>query len=244
MRISYVREGRGAAPPVVLHHGFGANRLMNWVMPGIVDAFVASGRVVISLDARGHGESDKPHDAQRYGETRMAQDLRELLAHLDVASFDLFGYSMGAVVSLLVAADGAPVRRLVVGGVGEGVLISGGVDLRVMDRDAVVAALLAPDATAIPTPGAAAFRLFAERSGADLRALAAQAARMHDTPIDLACIAAPTLVLAGMDDMLARDPQRLAAALPDACCVMVPGDHLGAVRQPMFTASAVEFFNA
>ena len=233
--------GDDTRPPVVLHHGFAASAALNWVAPGIVQKLLDSGRDVLALDARGHGASDKPHDPSLYGEARMAQDLREWLESLGVSSFDLFGYSMGAVVSLLLASSGSRVRRLVVGGVGEGVLLSGGVDMRVMDRDAVVEALLAADPSLVRHPGASLVRAFAERTGSDLRALAAQALRMHAVPIPLQQIAAPTLVLAGSEDLLAMYPERLAAAIPGAGHLVLPGDHLGVLGQPALAEAAIRF---
>ena len=153
--IAYTRWERACVEvPVVLHHGFAANTQINWVAPGIVEALLQSGRSVLALDARGHGASEKPHDEARYGEPRMARDLVELLDHLHVRQFDLIGYSMGAVVSLIVASRDVRVQRMVIGGVGEGVLLSGGVDMRVMNRKAIVAALLAQDPATIMTAAA------------------------------------------------------------------------------------------
>jgi pimeloyl-ACP methyl ester carboxylesterase len=242
IRVSFHRWGNDDAPiPVTLHHGFAASTESNWVATGVVAALLASGRSVISIDARGHGQSDKPHDAAHYGEARMARDLVGLVDHLGISEFDLFGYSMGAVVSLIVASEDTRVRRLVVGGIGEGVLATGGVDMRVMNREAVVAALLMDDPSAISTPGVAAFRAYAESNGADLKALAAQASRMFDETIELKRIAAASLVLAGEKDALAVHPDRLAAAIPRGTAITVPGDHLGAVRQPQFAEAAIEF---
>jgi pimeloyl-ACP methyl ester carboxylesterase len=240
--IAWYRWGpANAGTPVVLHHGYAASALTNWVATGVVDALVAAGRNVIALDARGHGQSDKPHDAAAYGESRMATDLAALLAHLGVRRFDLFGYSMGGIVSLIAASRGADVRRLIVGGIGEGVIECGGVDARVLDRGALVAAMLADDAASVAHPAVAAFRLFAEALGNDLAALAAQARSFHATPIALDRIDAPTLVIAGEDDALAVRPQTLANAIPHATLAMVPGDHLGAVRQPAFVEAALRF---
>lgn len=242
VRLRWYRWGEpGDQVPVVLHHGFAANSNSNWQATGIVDRLRRAGRSVISLDARGHGRSDAPHDAERYGETRMARDLIALLDHLGIPSFDLFGYSMGAVVGLLVASQDRRVRRLIVGGIGDGVLHSGGVDLRVMDRAAVVDALLSADPASIAKPGLALFRAFAEHTGSDLRALAAQAMRMHDAPIALDAIASPALVLAGQDDVLAANIEALAAALPEASSARVPGGHLDAVRDPRFAELAIGF---
>jgi pimeloyl-ACP methyl ester carboxylesterase len=242
IRVAFYRWGIDDTQlPVALHHGFAANTEANWVATGVVAALLRAGRSVISIDARGHGRSDKPHDADRYGETRMARDLRSLLDHLGVREFDLFGYSMGAIVSLIVASEDTRVRRLIVGGIGEGVLATGGVDLRVMDRNAVVAALLTDDPATITAPGVAAFRAFAEATGSDLKALAAQASRMFDQTIELNRIAAETLVLAGDKDALARLPERLAAAIPRAQAITVPGDHLGVTREPGFLEAAIKF---
>lgn len=242
LRLRWYRWGDEADPlPVVLHHGFAANSDSNWLATGIVDALRRAGRSVVSLDARGHGLSDAPHDPERYGEARMALDPRALVDRLGIRAFDLFGYSMGAVVSLLVASSDRRVRRLIVGGVGEGVLKSGGVDLRVMQREAIIAALLTDDPASITHPGVALFRAFAEHTGSDLRALAAQAKRMHDAPIALDAIACPALVLAGQDDILAANIEALAAALPEASSARVPGGHLDAVRDPRFAELAIRF---
>src|SRR5262245_19418932 len=83
-----------AEVPVVLHHGFVADANLNWVGPGVVDALVTAGHRVVAPDARGHGQSDKPHDPACYGETTMARDLQALFDLLDVPAVDLVGYSM------------------------------------------------------------------------------------------------------------------------------------------------------
>ncbi len=242
IRLSYYRWGiDDARTPVVLHHGFAACTETNWVATGVVAALLKAGRALISIDARGHGRSDKPHDAEHYGEARMVRDLRGLLDQLGVGEFDLFGYSMGAIVSLILASEDSRVRRLVVGGIGEGVLVSGGVDRRVMNQDAIISAFLTDDPSTISAPGVATFRAFAEATGSDLKALAAQASRMFDQSINLKDIVAETLVLAGDRDALAVHPERLAAAIPHGHSITVSGDHLGVPRQPEFIEAAVAF---
>lgn len=242
--IAFQRWGESnPGPVVVLHHGFAASANSNWEAPGVVQAYIDAGRSVLAIDARGHGASDKPHDAALYGEARMAQDLAELIEDLELGEVDLFGYSMGAVVALLMTSNGTQVRRLVIGGVGEGVIECGGVDTRKVSRDDIAQALLADGLGDIVHPGAVAFRMFAEYMGNDLRALGAQAHALHCEEIDLAAITAPTLVLTGVDDVLAVNPQRIADALCDARCMLFPGDHLGVIRQPGFAAAAVDFLN-
>src|SRR4051794_18941877 len=81
LQIAYHEWGTASAsaPPVVLHHGFVADAASNFELPGIVDALVSAGRRVIGIDARGHGQSEKPHDADRYGFATMSRDLVTLI---------------------------------------------------------------------------------------------------------------------------------------------------------------------
>jgi len=242
VNIAYHRQGAAQGEvPVLLHHGFASDATSNWQGPGVIEALLAAGREVIAVDARGHGRSDKPHDPALYGEPRMALDVVELLRYLGLERIDLVGYSMGAVVGLLVAARYGIVRRLAIGGVGEGVIECGGVDVRRVGRGDIAQALLAEDLADVAHPGAANFRLFADFMSNDLTALAAQAQRLHDQPIELASVRVPTLVVAGVDDVLAVNPQRLADALPDARLVLLPGDHLTVMRAPGLVPALVDF---
>ena len=244
LRIAYDDEGTDTSrPPVVLHHGFAASGFLNWVAPGVVRALVASGRRVVNIDARGHGRSDKPHEPSFYGETRMAGDISTLIDTLGVDEIDLVGYSMGAIVALIVASQEPRVRRLVVGGIGAGVVERGGVDTRALDPRLLAEAMRADDPATIADPAAKQFRVFAESTGADRLALAAQVAAVHRQPIALEQISAPTLVLAGRDDQLAVRPQVLASAIRRAQLLVIDGDHLGAVAVPAFAPAIVDFVN-
>ncbi len=243
LALTYYEWGEdGSRPPVVLHHGFVANAQANWQATGVVDALTGAGHRVIAVDARGHGESDKPHDPARYGEARMAEDLADLLAAAGVGEIDLVGYSMGAVVSLLfAAAAGGRVRRLIVGGVGSGIVECGGVDRRALANDAIIEALSAEDPASIDSPGARAFRSLADALGSDRAALIAQAQSIHRGGVALERISAPTLVLAGEEDPLAIRPQVLADGLGDARLQLLDGDHMSALADPRFGTSIVEF---
>lgn len=242
VEIVYQTWGEPAGePPVVLHHGFVADANLNWVGPGVVAALADAGRWVVAPDARGHGASGKPHDPAAYGEGAMARDLGTLFDVLGAEAVDLAGYSMGAIVSLLAATTDARIRRLVVGGVGCGVVEVGGVDTRVIEPGSMVAALEADDPGTITDPGAAGFRLFADAVGADRRALAAQARSIRVAPLALDRITAPTLVLAGDQDPLAARPEVLAGAIPGARVALLSGDHFGAVTDPRFAGLTADF---
>lgn len=226
-------------PPVLLHHGFIADSQLNWVHTGVVDALVAAGRRVVAHDARGHGRSDTPHDRSLYGEARMAADVAELADHLGLGPFDLAGYSMGGVTATITATQEPRVRRLVIGGIGLAIVELGGVDTRVMDRDALADVLEADGDVAVTDPTIAAFRGFVDAVGGDRLALAAQARSVHRSPIPLDRITAPTLLLVGADDHLASRPEVLAAAIPDCRIAVVPGDHMGALADPGFVPALV-----
>jgi pimeloyl-ACP methyl ester carboxylesterase len=242
LQIAFYEWGeRGSLPTVVLHHGFVANANANWQAPGVVSALVDAGRRVLAPDARGHGESDKPHDAASYGEQRMARDLCGLLEATGVREIDLVGYSMGAVVALLFAADDPRVRRLVVGGVGSGIVECGGVDRRALSNDSIIEALRTDDPQSLDVAGARAFRSLADALGSDRQALVAQARSIYRGGVDLQRISAPTLVLAGEDDPLAIRPQVLVGALPNATLQLLDGDHMQTLADPHFATSIVEF---
>ena len=242
IEIAYQRWGEQTRlPPVVLHHGFVANANLNWVVPGVVDALLAAGRQVIAPDARGHGHSEKPHDAARYGEQRMAGDLAVLLDVIGAPQIDLVGYSMGAIVSLILSSEDERVRRLVVGGIGSGVIECGGVDRRAVSNESIIEALSVEDASTLKRSTAKSFRALADACEADRKALVAQASSVYRGKIALERISAPTLVLAGDLDPLAVRPEVLAEAIPDATLQIISGNHLEAVGDPRFRQLIVDF---
>ena len=237
--INYVAEGNG--PAVVLVHGFASSLHGNWRAPGIIDALTAAGRRVIALDCRGHGRSGKPHDPEAYAGTKMPDDVIAAMDHLGVAQADLIGYSMGGFLaaSLLVRRP-ERFRSVVLAGVGDVVLAGG----RSREwTDAMARVLEADDGGASETPTARAFRAFAELTGNDLGALAAmqRARRERVDAAKLGDVALPVMVLMGESDTLVGSGDRLAAAIPGARLVKVPGDHLTAVGAPELRRAIVEF---
>lgn len=92
VRVAYHDWNAGAdGPPIVLQHGFTVSSVSTWFLTGIVDALTRHGRRVIAIDARGHGETDKPHDSAFYGGVRLARDVIGVLDSLNVQSYDLVG---------------------------------------------------------------------------------------------------------------------------------------------------------
>ena len=192
-------EITGTGPDVLLLHGFAADHRINWVRPGVVGALAAAGRRVIAYDARGHGQSDKPHDPRAYEGDAMKRDAIALLDHLGVEHVDVVGYSMGALVSTRLVPEEPRARTCVLGGIG-GRSRRGRV-LSPEARAAIGDALTARRA-GTARPAARAFRVFADRTGADRDALAAVV--RSDTlgvPKALDAIKVPTMVIAGDNDV-------------------------------------------
>jgi pimeloyl-ACP methyl ester carboxylesterase len=96
VKLRYVEEGQG--PPVVLLHGLTVDSDWQWGEPGITKALAQNHRV-IAFDCRGHGKSDKPHEAAAYG-IEMVEDVCRLLEHLKIKQAHIVGYSLGGSVAL------------------------------------------------------------------------------------------------------------------------------------------------
>ena len=96
LRLFYRVEGSGI--PVVLVHGYGVNADLNWRLPGVIRALRKEYQV-ITLDVRGHGRSDKPHDPGQYG-VELVRDVVRLLDHLAIEKAHVVGYSMGGFITI------------------------------------------------------------------------------------------------------------------------------------------------
>lgn len=237
--------------PVVLQHGFAADSSSNWITPGIVAALTKAGRRVYLLDARGHGQSEKPHEPARYGHSQMATDVSALIdavvARTDAAQVDFAGYSMGAWIGMHVVTTEPRIRRAVISGVGAPA------GARSVERDprdpvnrsAIATALekYATDPTiTIEDRGVRQFVMFAAASDSDLLAYAALMRAPDPAPVGVDRIGIPVLVLAGEQDDLAATAPELAAQIPGARMTWCPGTHLSVVGEPSFAAALVGFF--
>jgi len=108
---------RGAGKPVILIHGLYSSARVNWDSPG-VSAHLAQHFQVITLDCRGHGESDKPTGANAYG-INMVEDVVRLMDHLKIQQARVAGYSMGGSIALKLAVNHPErLNRLVLCGMG------------------------------------------------------------------------------------------------------------------------------
>ncbi|WP_395697706.1 alpha/beta fold hydrolase [Methylocella sp.] len=241
-RIAFVDEapvGFDRREPVILIHGFASNHAVNWFFPQWVKTLTEDGRRVVAFDNRGHGRSEKFYLPQDYDVRRMAHDCLRLIDRLGIERPDLMGYSMGARIAAFFAhAWPDRTRSLILGGLGHHLIDGAGLPLGVAD------AMEAPSADGLATENQRMFRLFAEATKSDLRAMAAciRGARRPLTEAEAGEIAAPTLVVAGSLDDVAGDPKRLAALFPNGRALEIAGrDHNRTVGDPAYKKAVLTF---
>jgi pimeloyl-ACP methyl ester carboxylesterase len=240
VEIAFDDEGQGE--PVLLIHGFASNGRVNWVDTSWVKTLATAGFHVITIDNRGHGESEKLYDPALYAAAEMAEDARRLLDHLGIASACVMGYSMGARISAFLAikhpdrvkaAIFAGLAANMIHGVGGGAEIAKGLEANSIEE--------------VTDLGAKAFRYFAEQTKSDLKALAAciKSSRVKITEEMLATIRVPVLVVAGGEDMVSGEVGPLVAAIPGAKGLTLPSrNHMNAVGDRQYKDAALTFFKS
>jgi pimeloyl-ACP methyl ester carboxylesterase len=229
----------GEGPPVLCIHGFASSGKVNWIDTGWVQTLTGAGYQAITIDNRGHGQSDKPYDPERYYPQDMARDAVALLDHLGIRKVAVLGYSMGARIAAFMAfQDEERVACVVFGGMGMN-LING-----LSDGNDIIAGLRAPTLGELSHPTARQFRIFADHTGADRQALAAcmETSRQPMARSDVRRIGVPVLVAVGEGDEMAGKPEALAQLLPQGEAFVIPKrDHMRATGDPKFKEAALEF---
>ena len=237
VEIAFLDEGAGE--PIVLVHGFASNAVVNWVNPGWVATLTKAGRRAIALDNRGHGASSKLYDPAAYDTSLMAGDVRALLDHLGLARADVMGYSMGARIAAVLALEHpAYVRSAIFGGLGIHLVDGAGLPPSIAD------AMEAPTLDDVDDAFGRMFRAFAEQTKSDLKALAAciRGSRQTLTREQVAAIRAPVLIAVGTKDFVAGSAHELAALIPNARVLDIPGrDHMLAVGDKVFKEGVLKF---
>jgi len=237
VEIAYLDEGEGA--PIILVHGFASTKEVNWVATGWLTTLKDAGCRVIALDNRGHGGSAKLYAPADYHTDKMASDVVALLKELEIERADVMGYSMGARIAAFVAlAHPAMARSIVLGGLGMHLIDGVGLP------ESIAEALEAPSLADVQDPQGRTFRAFADQTRSDRRALAAciRGSRQVITREQAASIHTPVLVAVGTKDPIAGSADELAAAMPNARALHIPGrDHMLAVGDKAFKAGVLEF---
>jgi pimeloyl-ACP methyl ester carboxylesterase len=239
VEIAYLDEGEG--DPILLVHGFASSKNVNWVYPAWVSELKKSGRRVIALDNRGHGESTKLYDPEAYHIGTMAGDVSALMDHLKIERADIMGYSMGSrMTAWLARSQPQRLRSAILGGIGIGLIEGGG------PGENVAAALEVPSLEEVTDPVGRTFRLFADQTRSDRRALAAcmRGSRRLMTSEEAAGITVPVLIAVGTADEIAGSAQALGKIIPGAKVLDIPNrDHMRAVGDKVYKAGVLDFLS-
>lgn len=232
----------GQGEPVLLIHGFASNGRVNWVDTGWVKTLLDGGFRVITMDNRGHGESEKLYNPDLYSAAEMAEDARRLLDHLEIPRAHVMGYSMGArIAAFLTITHPSRVGAAVFAGLASRMItgVGGGPE--------IAKALEAASLLDVTDVSARTFRVFAEQTRGDLKALAAciRSSRVKITVEMLATIKTPVLVVVGEKDDVAGEIGPLLAAIPGATGVTLPRrNHMNAVGDRQYKEAVLTFLGA
>jgi pimeloyl-ACP methyl ester carboxylesterase len=227
IELAYHELGQGK--PAILLHGLFSDAKINWIKFGHAARIAADGFRVIMPDLRAHGLSGKPHDPQHYPKGILARDLRELVTHLDLAEFDLGGFSLGARTTVEGVGEGLRPRRAILGGAG----VEG---LRNWKRRKTffLEAIEMFDKVQRGDPHWLSIQ-FMKSQKVDRTAAALLLDSFEDAFVEwLEAFTMPTLVVCGSEDDDNGSAEELANILPNAIFREVPGTHMSSVTKPQF----------
>ena len=237
VELAYHELGQGR--PVILLHGLFSDANMNWIKFGHAQRIADRGFRVIMPDLRAHGQSAKPHGEQYYPKGILARDLREVIARLELAEFDLGGFSLGARTTVEGVGEGLRPRRAILGGAGlEG--------LRNWKRRKTffLDAIAMFDKVQRGDPHWLSIQ-FMKSQGVDRVAAAQLLESFEDAFIEwLHAFTMPTLVVCGDQDDDNGSAEELANILPNALFEEVPGTHMSSVTKPEFGEAIADFLAA
>jgi pimeloyl-ACP methyl ester carboxylesterase len=217
----------GAGRPIVLLHGFFSDAVTNWLKFAPTASTIAdAGFRVIMPDLRAHGLSDRPHDPAAYPLDVLADDQFALIAALGLTDYDLAGYSLGGRTVARLLARGAKPGRAIIAGMGlEGLIATE----RRRSYFRRVLTKIGQHEQGSPEWLAEAFL---KTSGGDPVALNLLLDSFVDTPQALlAAIDVPVGIICGVDDFDNGSAADLAAIIPGASLMTVPGNHMSAVTK-------------
>jgi pimeloyl-ACP methyl ester carboxylesterase len=224
--IHYRVEGNG--PPIILQHGF-SDSSETWYERGFVAALKPKHRLVL-IDARGHGQSDKPHDPASFTPEKFASDILAVLDDLGVKTAAYWGYSMGGWIGFALARHALDrVECFVLGGASAGTAKA--FPTEPGKEDFLIATLRGGPDEVMKVWGEWATPRVRERVLAnDTAALIAcrqQRLITEGFPDVVGTIAVPMLLYAGSADPIHTAARQTASEIPGAQFVSISGlDHV------------------
>ena len=223
MDISLFYQEKGQGKPLILLHGNGED---GTYFKNQMDFFSDRYRV-IAVDTRGHGKS--PRGTAPFTIGQFAEDLNEWMTEREIPKAIILGFSDGANIAMKFALQYSDkIEALILNG--------GNLDTKGIKRT-------------VQIPIEAGYRItkrFAEKSEKAKRHMELLGLMVNDPnikPDELHSIPVPTLVIAGMKDMVKRThTEEIAKNIPNAKLSIIPGDHFIADKEPLRFNREVELF--
>lgn len=248
-KIAYRIDGPADAPVLTLSNSI-ATSLHMWdvSIPGLSRHFR-----VLRYDLRGHGASDAPPGA--YSLDRLGRDVIELLDFLKIERTHVLGLSLGGFVAQWLGIY-APQRldRLILSNTSA--YLAGELPFDEQIRATLAAPDMTPIADGFIRNWFPASMIAGKNDTVDAlrrmvfttprQGLAGNYAALRDADLrrTIALIDTPTLVIGGLDDTVtkASHSEEIAAAIPGAKLVLLPGVHMLNVEQPeRFIGAVLDF---
>jgi pimeloyl-ACP methyl ester carboxylesterase len=222
-RLAWRELGQGR--PLLLIHGFISDAYTNWAkFAPTAETIAGGGYRVIMPDLRAHGASGKSHDPAFYPPDVLADDQFALIAHLGLTDFDLGGYSLGAWTSARMLVRGCRPGKAILSGMGLEGLVKRG------DRGAYFRHILTNIGKHERGSREWMAEQFLKTNGGDAIALNFLLdSFVNISEGELAKIDAPVGVICGTEDADNGSAEALAAIIPGAIYIPVPGNHMSAV---------------
>jgi pimeloyl-ACP methyl ester carboxylesterase len=216
LRMYYEMHGRGR--PLVLLHSALTN--IDTTFGKVLSSFAGT-RQVIAIEQQAHGRTADIDRPLTY--TQMADDTVELLRQLNVEQADFFGFSMGAILSLQIAARYPGLARKMA-------IVSGGYRVDGCTPE-FLAKIRGLDPATVPVEAKQAYEAVAPH-GSQWDMAVARVKQSFDSPEvmgeeQLRSIRAHTLIVAGETGIIRREhSQEMANLVPHAQLRVLPmNDH-------------------
>ena len=219
IELFYTKAGSG--PPLLLLHGNGEDG--TYFVHQIED--FSHDFTVYAIDTRGHGKS--PRGTAPFTISQFADDLLAFMDQQGLKQADTLGFSDGGNIALTFALRHPDrVCRLILNGAN-------------LDPKGVKPLVQLPIVLGYHL--ASLFRSPKARAHGELLGLMVN--EPHIDPAELGRLTMPVLVIAGDRDMIREDhTRRIAAAIPGARLVILPGNHFIANQEPAAFNQAVRAF--
>jgi pimeloyl-ACP methyl ester carboxylesterase len=222
-------ESKGAGYPVILIHGFSGTG-QGWKNCAVYGDLLKAGYMVILIDQRGNGHSDKPHTDTAYANDAEAKDIMGLVSSLNIKTYDAVGYSRGSIITSRLLVLDKRLHKAIMGGMGD--------------------AYTNPE---WPRRVHAYRALMGDTSLHDVDdmmkyihelALAYQQKYQPSTSkAALAAVHKPVLIIRGTEDKENGSETGLNKLIPGSGLTYVPGNHNTAIRTTEFSTAVIKFLN-